>query len=408
MSDVSMFVFLVVLFVGIIIGGAIGFLLASTPFAARRGWGTQEEVVRMITSEVMNDAQLQTTSVLSQTVDQVTSRMEATQQLTKQTLDSNLDVVNSTIRDLQDRVEKLNALHVSTTASIDQQIRYVTDANTKLHETTQSINNLLSNNQEAGKWGEIALERLVEMSGMSKHVDFQTQVSFDTVIGGDNKTYKPDVLIRFVNDTAVPVDSKFSVQYYREAIHSTDQEYRKKMAMQQLAAIKKHITDLGKKKYHEHIINGLQCLPFTVMYIDIEGVLLFVHQNTGEQIIEFAMKKDIVIATPNTLFALLKTAHMSWRQKAEVEQFAELIRIFKKLGDQMRQMIGLIDTHGKKISEVHKSYDEIVGSWNMNLSKSIQQINDIRSDTFTNDSLKPIEVKEIRELTGLAQKPIDE
>jgi DNA recombination protein RmuC len=359
------------LIIGITLGVVIGLYLPNSPLAPRLGLGTQARTAKEIANEVLVETSGQTQGMLNDTVRQI----------------------NEQVRQLQDKVQSLETSNATSMASLSENVRSVADIGRELSSKTHGLETALRNNSTAGRWGEVQLRRLVELSGMTQYVDFYEQVT--------SNGHRPDMVIRFANNSMLPVDSKVSLNAYLDGVAAGDAETRKAKAMEQFRALKAHVDELVTRKYHD----GSDSLPFTVMFVQVEGSLSFADEARGdkESVVDYALSKNIIIATPGTLMALLRTAQFSWRQRSEVANALQLLDAVKELGKRMDSFIGHLGKHAKAIHDVQESYGKLVSSWNSRALPQLTRINELRADTIdTVPELTPpsVEISEVRRLQG--------
>lgn len=354
----------------LIIGFIIGLLFARSPWAKRIGLDSSAIEVKQLTAEVLEENTSKTQTIMNDSVRQI----------------------NEQVRMLQDKVYSLEKTNAESMTSLSENVRSVADIGRDLSIKTHTLDSALRTQSTAGRWGEIQLKRLVELSGMTKHVDFFEQET--------NDDQRPDMVIRFANNSTLPVDSKVSLIAYLDGVGATDKDTRRAKSEDVYKAIKNHIDALVKRKYHE----SESSLPFTVMYVQVEGSLSFADEARGtkESLVEYAISKNIIIATPGTLMALLRTAHLSWRQRQEVANALDLLEVVKELGKRMDTFIGYLSKHAKAIHDVNESYSTMVASWNSRAVPQFNRLNSLRSETIEKVSELPIHALEQQKITRIS------
>lgn len=336
--------------VSLIIGLIIGVLFARSPWARKVGLDTSAVEVKQLTTEVLDETTAKTESIMNASVRQI----------------------NEQVRLLQEKVYSLEKTNAESMSSLSENVRTVSDIGRELSNTTHTLETALRTQSNAGRWGEIQLKRLVELSGMAAHVDFSAQATKDE--------QRPDMIIRFANNSMLPVDAKVSLISYLDGVAATDMATRKTKSEELYGALKRHIDALIKRKYHD----AQHSLPFTVMYVQVEGSLSFADEARGqkESLVDYAISNNIIIATPGTLMALLRTAHLSWRQRYEVANALDLLEGVKVLGDRMDKVIEYLDKHAKAIKNINDSYSELAASWNSRAVPQLKRLNDLRPETI--------------------------
>ena len=334
----------------LIIGVIIGFLFANTPYAAKFGLVSTKDSAKDLALQVLGETRSETQSVLNDTVLRI----------------------NQEVQRLESKVATLETTHTATMSSLQENIRQVMTVSENLNLQTGKLDSALRNNKQMGRWGELQLKRLVELSGMSKYVDFSEQTQ--------TNEGRPDMSIKFANDTVVFVDAKVSLNAYLDGVAADDMAKRADFAKQQFGALKDHVNTLEKRNYHG---DGAS-VPFTVMYVQVEGSLAFADEarTETESIVDYALKRSIIIATPGTLMALLRTANFSWSQRSEVANALDLLLAVKELGIRMNVFMRHLNDHAKALGKVHESYAAIVNSWNSRAVPQLTKINEFRADTI--------------------------
>ena len=334
----------------LIIGVIIGFLFANTPYAAKLGLVSTKDSAKDLALQVLGETRSETQSVLNDTVLRI----------------------NQEVQRLESKVATLETTHTATMSSLQENIRQVMTVSENLNLQTGKLDSALRNNKQMGRWGELQLKRLVELSGMSKYVDFSEQTQ--------TNEGRPDMAIKFANDTVVFVDAKVSLNAYLDGVAADDMAKRADFAKQQFGALKDHVNTLEKRNYHG---DGAS-VPFTVMYVQVEGSLAFADEarTETESIVDYALKRSIIIATPGTLMALLRTANFSWSQRSEVANALDLLLAVKELGSRMNVFMRHLNDHAKALGKVHESYAAIVNSWNSRAVPQLTKINEFRADTI--------------------------
>ncbi len=222
-----------------------------------------------------------------------------------------------------------------------------------LQSETRNLVNALRKPQVRGLWGEQTLKRVVEVAGMVQHCDFTEQATTD----GEQRL-RPDMVVSLPDDRQVVVDAKTPLQAYLDALESTSDEDINTNMARHVQHIKTHIKQLSSKQYWDAFSNTPE---FVVMFIPGEQ-FLSAALDKDPSLFDEALKQNVILATPNSLIALLKTISYGWRQ-VELAKNAENIR---KIAEDLYKRLNTFTTHisniGKNLERSNKAYNDAVGS----------------------------------------------
>ena len=209
---------------------------------------------------------------------------------------------------------------------------------------TNKLNMALSNPQKTGKWGELQLKRVVELAGMEEHVDYNVQEFFQNHGQIGNKTdAQPDMTIKLPGNRQIFVDAKTSINF--------DEKDEEKFSKN----IRNHIVRLANKSYWEFVENSPELV---IMFIPTDGLFsMALIQDPG--ILEYAAEKNIILASPITLIAVLKAIASAWRNEAVNKNAKEILNISKLLLELLDGMSQKINIIGTVIENSKKSYYEL-------------------------------------------------
>jgi DNA recombination protein RmuC len=262
------------------------------------------------------------------------------------------------LRDSLEKVERqlhdVERQRTGSYATLLEQIATMRQTSEQLRlETTQLVTALRAP-QVRGRWGEMQLERAVEAAGMTEHVDYITQA---TASGADG-TVRPDLVVRLVGGKHVVVDSKVAFNGYLEAMEARDEATRNARLKAHARQLREHIDALATKAYFEHFSPSPE---FVVCFVPADA---FLDAALREEpaLLERAFEQNVVVATPSTLVALLRTIAYTWRQEALAENAAEVHRLGRELYQRLSTMGGHIDKLGRSLTTAVGDYNKTVSS----------------------------------------------
>ncbi|HWJ84276.1 MAG TPA: DNA recombination protein RmuC [Cellulomonas sp.] len=239
-------------------------------------------------------------------------------------------------------------------SALGEQVRAMRAASDQLRGETAQLVTALRSSQVRGRWGELQLRRVVEAAGMLAHVDFTEQSQVRT----DDGLLRPDMVVRLAGGKQVVVDAKVAFIGFLEASTTSDEAVRTERLAAHARHMRKHIDDLAAKKYW----NQFEPAPeFVVMFVPAES---FLHAAVEQDpaIIEYAFERDVVLATPVTLLALLRTIAYAWRQDALAANAQAVLTLGKELHGRLATMGGHLARLGRAIDGAADAYNKTVSS----------------------------------------------
>jgi DNA recombination protein RmuC len=230
------------------------------------------------------------------------------------------------------------------------------------------------------------LERAVEAAGMTEHIDYVTQA---TVAGPDGRL-RPDLVVRLVGGKSVVVDSKVAFAGYLEAMEAKDEGTRAARLKAHARHLRTHIDSLSDKSYYEHFTPSPE---FVVCFVPADAFLdAALREDPSLQ--EHAFERNVVIATPSTLVALLRTIAYTWRQEALAANAAEVHKLGRELYQRLSTMGGHIDKLGRSLNNAVGSYNQTVSSLESRVLVSARKMIDLKVVDPTEAIQAPAQVLE--------------
>ncbi|MCK5051194.1 MAG: DNA recombination protein RmuC [Candidatus Cloacimonetes bacterium] len=282
---------------------------------------------------------------------------EKTKKFTEQNK-ANLDVIlnplKEKIKDFETKVEQTNEKNRMSHTSLVEQIRSLEKLNKKISDDANNLTKALKGESKIqGNWGEVILERILEESGLRKGIEYEAQAKGMGLKSEEGSTSKPDFVIKLPENKHVIVDSKVSLVHYERMVSSETEEQKQGYLKALNASIKSQIDDLHKKNYQD--LKGLNSPDFVMLFIPIEGVFAVImqHDNT---IYQYAYDKQIVIVSPSTLLATLRTIAFIWRQENQTKNALEIARQGGALYDKFVGFITDLDDIGKNLDKSKDIY----------------------------------------------------
>ena len=351
--------------IGAVLGIAIGYLVAKSRTQGSSDLSAQLAAARATEAEL----RVQLTSLQGQIEQDKLKAQEENKILVQ------LAPVKQQLEQMQTVVAQLEKERATQFASITEQLRNAVETDENLRKQTQTLAQALSSNSLRGVWGEAQLRKLVELAGLIKHADFSEQATISTE-GGSGRA---DMVINLPGGKSLAIDSKVPFNSYQEASAiselATGEELarRGKLLEEHVKAMRKHIDDLGTKAYW----TGLEASPdFVVCFVPSES-LLSAALEQDPAILEYAFKKNVALASPVSLFSVLKTINYIWRQNADESQIRSMIKLGKELYDRVGKVAQVADKLGRSINTTVKDYNSFVSSLETRMLVTARKLNDL-------------------------------
>ncbi|MGB5982403.1 MAG: DNA recombination protein RmuC [Nonlabens sp.] len=269
----------------------------------------------------------------------------------KKNIEQILSPLQEKIKSFEKRVEDTHKDTIDRQSALRQQIIGLKELNEQMSKETSNLTKALKGDAKMrGNWGELVLERVLEKSGLSKDQEYHVQQSFKTEEG---KTVFPDVIINLPAGKKMIIDSKVSLNAYERYVNEEDEELQKRFLKEHVAALKKHVSDLSDKNYHD--LYQIESPDFVLLFVPIEPAFAMALNHDGNLYSE-AFDRNIVIVTPTTLLATLRTIDSMWQTE---KQQRNAIDIANAAGALYDKFVGLSDDLikvGSQLDTVKKSY----------------------------------------------------
>jgi DNA recombination protein RmuC len=268
--------------------------------------------------------------------------------------------VKETLATMQAKVTELEQQRTRQHGELAEQLRSATASEERLRRTAESLASALNSNSTRGVWGETQLRRVVEAAGLIDRVDFEVQSS----ISSDAGAGRPDMIVHLPGGKAIAVDAKAPFAAYLEAsaipdgADGIDAARRKKLMDDHVKALRGHVNALASRAYWD----GLAASPeFVVAFIPSEALVSAAMQ-ADPSLMEFAFGKRVALASPVTLWSVLKSVAYTWQQEVLTQDAKKLFDLSRELYGRIATMSGHIDKLGRSIGSSVRDYNKFVGS----------------------------------------------
>ena len=304
----------------------------------------KEEIVK-----IQEEAKLQFQNLANKILEEKTLKFTEQNQ---QNLKNILNPLQEKITDFEKKVENTHKESIDYHAALRQQILGLKEMNLQMSKETLNLTKALKGDSKIqGNWGELVLERVLEKSGLEKGREYEIQKSFTTEEGN---RVQPDVIINLPDGKKMIVDSKVSLTAYEKYINEEDDEQKSSFLKEHVNSLKRHVEQLGSKNY-QHLYQ-MESPDFVLLFIPIEPAFA-IALNEDTQLYNKAFEKNIVIVTPSTLLATLRTIDSMWTNQKQQENAYEIARQAGALYDKFDGFVTDLVKIGKKMDEAKTEYE---------------------------------------------------
>jgi DNA recombination protein RmuC len=308
---------------------------------------------------------------------QAKEQFEGQHKLSQQDLEARQKAIDAALVPLKEQLAKNEQLvkelaekREGDSKALGEQLKQIADLQQKASAAAQSLSSAMRDNRQRGRWGEVGLRNVVEWAGLGEHVDFTEQTSLE---GDEGARLRPDMVVHLPGNRFIPIDAKVPMNAYFDAIDPSlpDAERARRREMH-ASAVRGHMRTLVSRDYARENSKAFgTTAEITVMFVPVESALVAALE-ADPALFNDALNAKVVITTPSTLLALLRTCALQWAQ-------ARLNDNARKIGDLARQLLERVGTFaehlqkvGKGLDSASKGYNEAIASFNTRLLPAVR------------------------------------
>jgi len=285
----------------------------------------------------------------------------------KEQLHNLVQPLDKALQEMRQNLQELEGKREGAYGELRENLGHLSQLNMQLRDETGKLSHALkAGAQQRGRWAEFQLQRLAELAGMKERVDFDLQKGV-----GDGR---PDMVVRLPRGGCIVVDAKAPTQHYFEALESTSEDARKRNLGEHARRVKQHLDSLRSKDYTRHLPEGSQ---FVVMYLPSDACLMAA-LDSDYHLLEYGFEKHIILATPTTIFALLKTVATGWQQYVIDENARLILSQGRELSRRLKKFVEHFAGIGKGLKTAVDKFNEAVGSYASRLLPEVRRFQELR------------------------------
>lgn len=290
---------------------------------------------------------------------------------------NNLDVIlnplKEKIRDFEQKVDQAYKSEAAERNSLKGEIGKLVELNKQISDEAHNLARALKGDtKKQGNWGEFILEKILEHSGLERDREFKVQHSTSNEEG---RRVQPDVVVFLPDNKHLIVDSKVSLVAYEAMVNAGSEEEREQYLREHVQSVKNHVRQLSEKKYQ--LAEGMNAPDFVLLFMPIEPSFSVAIQGDTE-LFAYAWDRKIVIVSPSTLLATLRTIASLWKQERQTRNALEIARVGGALYDKFKGFIDDLIDVGKKMDAAKAGYSDAMNKLSSGPGNIIKRIEDLR------------------------------
>ncbi len=283
----------------------------------------------------------------------------------KEQIDGVVTPVREQLDSLKKEIQALEAKREGAYEGVSAQIRSLLDSSRTLSDTATNLSHALRSPNVKGAWGEMQLRRVVEMAGMAEHVDFSEQVHGDAG--------RPDMVIRMPNSQSLPVDAKTPMTHFLNASEAPDDSARGRHLDLHAREVKRRVQELAQRGYWSQFSASPEVV---ILFIPNDGCLSAA-LGRDPMLMEEALKHRVLLASPNTLFALLKAVAFGWQQQEATQNALRVADLGREIAERLTVFSKHLERVGGSLTNATNAYNQAVGSLESRVMSSARKLREM-------------------------------
>lgn len=315
-------------------------------------------------------------------------------------------VVKDSLERLHDQMRDLEQQRVSWQSQLKAQVDEVRHSTDTLRRETSSLSTALRRPQVRGRWGELHLRKAVELAGLVSRCDFSEQVS----VRNDDGLLRPDMVVHLSGGKQVIVDAKVPLDAFLDATGADSDEERAAHLARHARQLRQHVDVLAGKAYWRSLPSTPE---FVVLFVPGESFLSAALE-AEPSLLEYSATRNVVLATPTTLIALLKTVSYAWTQEALADKARDIHELGRDLYERLGTMGDHLDRLGRSLTAAVGSYNKAIGSLETRVLVSARRFTEwevsreeLTGPSAVTDAVRPLTSAELMEAVAEPRDELD-
>jgi DNA recombination protein RmuC len=343
-----------------------------------------QEQLRVVREQFQNLAN----RVLTETSDRLqVSNRESMAAITKP--------INDNFEQLQQALRENEREQAKTAASLTERLRQVGEQADKMDRTATRLTNALrGDSKQAGDWGELVLQELLDSQGFRRGIDYDVQ---GTIMDGDGNVIlneesgqkmRPDVVLHYPDRQDVVIDAKVSIKAYYDYVNELNEQLKRQFLDRHVQSLRSHVKELVNKDYSRYIQPPRTAIDFVIMYVPNEAALQ-VALAREPRLWQEAFDQKVFISSTQNLFAILRMIQIAWRQHRQTENQQRIVSLAEQLLSRVGLFTERVGKIGRDIQQLHTDYDEVQKSLTGRLS-IVQKASELKKLGVKEDAKHPL------------------
>jgi DNA recombination protein RmuC len=331
-------------------------------------------------------------NLASRLLDETSERL---QNRNKEAMQGIVKPINDSFEQLQQTIRQSDQEQAKTVASLSERLRLMGEQTERMGQTAERLTNALrGDSKQAGDWGELVLQELLDSQGFRRGIDYDVQ---GTIMDGEGRVIlnddsgqrmRPDVVLHYPDQQDVVIDAKVSIKAYYDYVNETSDALKKQYLDRHVQSLRSHVRELVVKDYSKYILPPRSAVDFVIMYVPNDAALQVAFAREP-RLWQEAFDQKVFISGTQNLFAILRMIQIAWRQHRQTENQQKIVT----LAEQLLSRIGLFAERyakiGHDIQQLQSDYDEVQKSVSGRLSIS-QKANELKKLGVKEDVKHPL------------------
>jgi DNA recombination protein RmuC len=298
----------------------------------------------------------------------------------QQALDGLISPIRDTLTQVAATLVEADRQRIHDAASLRTLLGSVGQAQQQLQQETQTLVRALRAPGVRGRWGEVQLRKVVELAGMLEHCDFELQPTSVS----DTGRLRPDLVVHLPGQHSIVVDAKVPLEAFLDAQTATDEGVRSGKLADHVRQVRDHVAKLGAKGYWDQFPSSPD---FVVLFLPAEAIFMAALEQDAH-LIDYGVRQRVLIASPLTLIALLRTAAVGWRHERLAINAEEISQLGRELYDRARTFTERFEAVGTRLETTVRAYNEAVGAYDARVMVSMRKFRELGA--ATGDAIEPV------------------